>query len=70
MQTIWCSESDFKFTKLDPKSCDLFVDRLKIIWKELLEDRTRVCCKILRRFTIRGEMPIEHEYSWFSAKVI
>jgi hypothetical protein len=56
--------------KLDPKSCDLIVSRLRIIWKELFEDRTRVCCKILSRLTISGEMPSEHEYSWFSAKVI
>ena len=35
-----------------------------------LEDRTRECCKILRRLVIRGERPIKVSDSWFSAKII
>jgi len=36
----------------------------------VMKVRTRVCCKKLGRIENRGEMPIESEYSWFSAKAI
>jgi hypothetical protein len=34
------------------------------------EDRTSVCCIMLRGFVIRGERLIKHGYSWFFAKFI
>lgn len=39
-------------------------------FKFLLEGRTRICCKILGGFVVRGEMLIEHRDSWFSTKSI
>jgi len=38
--------------------------------KNVIEVWTRVCCKKLGWIVNRGEMPIESEYSWFSAKAI
>lgn len=57
----------FKLILADPKLSDLALFRLMFV---RIEDRTRVCYKMLGRSGVRGERLIKLSYSWFSAKFI
>jgi len=45
-------------------------EQVENLYNYNLEDRIRVCCIKLERFTIRSEMLFDSGDSWFSAKAI
>jgi len=57
-------------SNIGPETMRSMYEQREAARRRPVEVRTRDCCKNLGRLVHRGEMPIEHGDSWFSAKAI